>query len=83
MTRGDFVLSYFHSVALGEGHCVQVLTLPCASIGRKGRDTSTDPRCHLGIGDREGEGTEGLKLNQAGGALESPPSGYSAARRLG
>lgn len=31
----------------------------CASIGRKGRDRSTDPRCHLGTGDSEGERDRG------------------------
>lgn len=83
MPRGDFVLGYFTLWQWVRGIVPRCSHLLCASIGRKGRDTSTDPRCHLGTGDREGEGTELLMLNQAGGALESPPSGHSAARRLG
>lgn len=83
MPHGDFVLGYFHSVAVGEGHRVQVLTSALCLNREEGKGHIHRSKVSLRDWGREGEGTEQLMLNQAGGALESPPSGHSAARRLG
>lgn len=80
----ETVQSYFHSVALGEGHHVPGAHISLCLNREEGKGYIHRSKVSLrdwGQGGREG--TEELMLNQAGGALEAPPSGYSAARRLG